>query len=139
MSLVEHILCKSFFSFSRHPSAFTIVQLPKITFIFYTILRFSKNIYYRTFHFIPPNLNHKNNMDETFFAKYYIQLFQILFYKVDISLFHLISFQFIYFHNIDNAFYLSCYQSLRFIKLKLQLLQIQFIGIVISFYPIFFC
>ena len=139
MSLVEHILCKSFFSFSRHPYAFTIVQLPKITFIFYTILRFSKNIYYRTFHFIPPNLNHKNNMDETFFAKYYIQLFQILFYKVDISLFHLIFFLFVYFHNIYNVFYLSCYQSLRFIKLKLQLLETPIIGIVISFYSIFFC
>ena len=139
MSLVEHILCKSFFSFSRHPYAFTIVQLPKITFIFYTILRFSNDIYHRTFHFIPPNLNHKKNMDETFFPKSYIRLFQILFYKVDISLFHLIFFLFGYFHNIDNVFYLSCYQSLRFIKLNLQLSQNLIIGIVISFYSIFFC
>jgi hypothetical protein len=112
VSLYIRILCKPFFSFSRHPSAFTVVQLPKITFIFYTILRFSCNRYYRTFHFIPPNLNQKNNMDKIFYPKYYNRLFQILFYRLDISLFLIIFFLFVYFHNTDNAFYLFLYQPL---------------------------
>ena len=85
MSLYVHILCISIFSFCLHPFTFTMIQVPKPTFIFYTILRFSSNRYHRAFHFIIPNLNHKNNMDKTFYPIYYIRLFQILFYTSDIS------------------------------------------------------
>jgi len=63
-------------------------KVPKVAFIFYTILRFSSNRYQRAFHFIPPNLNRKNNMDKAFYPIYYIWLFQILFYIQSSSHFH---------------------------------------------------
>jgi len=109
-----HILCKSIFSFSRHPSVFIVVQLPKITFIFNAIFRFFSNRAYRVFHFISPNLNQNNNMVKTFYHTYYNQLVQNTFYTLDISFFYLIFFPFVYYHNKGNALFQPLYQPLEF-------------------------
>jgi hypothetical protein len=87
LSLYIHILCKPIFLFNLHPFTFTRVQIPKITFILFAFLRFSSKRYHRIFHFIPPNLNRKNNMDKTFYPYIIFGSIKFFFTKRTFNLF----------------------------------------------------